>query len=1045
MKLYWLTMLFLMCSVATLMAQDMTIKGTVTAGDTGEAIPGATVLIKGTTKGTVTDIDGNFSLVISEVEEPVLIFSFLGYKTQEEVVGGRATISPVLEADIAALDEVVVIGYGSQKKKVVTAATVKVTGESLEKRVTTNALQALQGSAAGVSIRSNSGQPGDGLKVNVRGIGTINNSDPLYIVDGMQVGDIKYLNNADIESIDILKDAASAAIFGTQGANGVVLITTKKGRKGQARLSFDAYYGFQNKAKSIDMLDAGEYARIMNEQHLNSGGLASNLPFDVNNLPAYVEGGAADTRWVDEMFVDNAVTQNYTLGLAGGSENSTYSISFSYTGQEGIVGGPDLSKYDRLGGRINSEHKFYDGVLTIGENVTITNVDRKGVKVGNQYDNTLRGAFSASPLLPVRDNTGSFYNTGDKTILDQFDNPYFAEGGGNPYGSMVYNNQNLTNERKMVGNVYMEIEPFDHFKIRSSAGFEYYSEEYRSFRPSYTLSIFDFNNTSDIEQRMKRSRAIQFDHYMTYDRQIGSHYFNVMLGTTSRNYQGSEVQGKNSSSVFDSFDYAWLNNATNQEVPELSASGRPENEHRLLSYFTRVQYNWDEKYLLNATFRMDASSKFGPENRWASFPSLSLGWVISEEPFMKQVSAIDLAKLRLSWGQNGNQAIDDFQFVGPIVFDNVQYAFGEEEGVSVAGSYQERLGNSAVRWETSEQIDIGADIRFLSNRFLVTMDWYQKSTIDWLVLAPILATAGADAPFVNGGKIVNTGFELELTYQDQVGDLEYTVSANGAINDNVVKEIPTDDGIVHGAANSLFANSPEFYRAEVGHPVGFFWGYESDGIFQNTGEVNAHANSTGRLIQPNAQPGDLRFVDRNDDGLLTDADKIELGNPNPRMTFGINVLLEYRAFDFSLMCFGVEGNDIVQAYRDPGNRYANYTTAVLDRWTGEGTSNTIPRVTNNGVNYRQFSSLYLQDGSYLRIGNLTLGYDFGKLINNKNISQLRVYAAVNNLYTFTNYDGMDPDIGYGLDNGSQDKFSRGIDLGYYPNPRTTMLGVSVKF
>ncbi len=1022
-------------------AQSKIVTGAVEAGDGMGALPGVTVLIKGTSTGTVTDLDGKFSLDVSNVEDPTLTFSFIGYITKTVAVGKRTVIDVTLEPDITALEEVVVIGYGVQKKKVVTAATANVLGDALEKRLSTTALQGLQGQAAGVTIRSTSGQPGAGMKVNIRGLGTTGDGNgPLYIVDGVQTGDIKYLNPSDIESIDVLKDAASAAIYGSRAANGVVLITTKRGRAGKSQITFDGFYGVQSRTKEAELLNAKEYAQIMNEQHLNSGGTASSLPFDVNNLPAYTEEGSADNKWLDEMFEDNAVTQNYTLGLTGGTEDAIYSASMSYTGQDGIVGGSELSSYERLGGRINSEYKFYNGFLKIGENLTVSSVKRQGVEVGSLYNNTLRGAFNTSPLLPMYDDNGKYFNTADKTVFDQFGDNYYNDGEANPYASMELGNQNLTNEFKIVGNAYAEIEPIKRLKIRSSFGFDIYSEEYRKFVPEYALSIYSFNTTSDVEQSMRRNTAYQFDNYATYDFSFGEHYFTTMVGTSYRNYKGRWLKGKNSTLVFDDFDHAWLNNATNQQYPELGAEGAPDDEDRLRSYFGRVQYNFKEKYLLNATIRADGSSKFAEGNQWGYFPSVSAGWVISEETFLIDNSVLDFAKLRVSWGQNGNQNIDAFQFVGPIKFTQAQYAFGNTEGVSTPGSYQNRLSNPDVRWETSEQINVGTDLRFFQSKLTATFDWYKKTTKDWLVEAPVLATAGADAPFINGGSVENTGFEWELSFKDMVGDFQYSLGINGAYNKNIVGEIPSEDGVIHGDANILFANSKEFYRAENGHPIGYFWGLETDGIFQNNSEVDAHQTSDGKLIQPNAKPGDVRYIDRNDDGILNDGDKIGLGNPNPPLTFGFNFSANYKAFDFSVVCYGVYGNQIVQSYRSQGNRYANYTTAVLDRWAGEGTSNTLPRVTNSNTNYSEFSSLFIQDGDYLRVGNITLGYDFANMIGSEYISQMRVYAAVNNLYTFTKYDGMDPDVGFG-----PQSYSSGVDLGFYPNPRTMIVGVNIKF
>lgn len=1021
---------------AMVCAQDQRISGTVTDMENGEPIPGATILIKGTSNGTITDMDGKYS--IQAAADDILLISFVGYKPQEELVGSRSEINVGLSVDIASLDEVVVVGYGTQRKKVVTAATSQVKGDELMKRNITRPMQALQGQVAGVSIRSSSGQPGAGLNVMIRGQGTIGNSGPLYIVDGIATNDISYLNNADIETIDVLKDAASAAIYGSRAANGVVLITTKSGSEGKSQITLDAYYGVQNVAKKADLLNAEEYAQIMNEQHLNSGGAIGGLPFDINNLPAYTNSGSADTRWLNEMFVDNAATQNYSIGLTGGSKQNIYSVGFSYTGQEGIVGGKDLSNFERYNARVNTESKYFNDRLKIGENLTFTYSKRNGVSDGNQYFNTLRGAFNVSPLRPVYDDYGNFFNAAD-TITDQNGETYWNPTEGHPYGSMVLNNQNESSNQKLLGKVFAEFEPISGLKIHTSFGVDLYNDENRSFNPAYELSEYALNAITSVNQRMSRSRAFQFDNYATYAFGIGDNNFDILLGMSSRDFQGSFISGQNAELVFSNFKQAWLDNATNEEANLIQLNGAPYDRDKLLSYFARVGYTFNDKYLFNATFRADGSSRFAEGNRWGYFPSVSAGWVVSDEVFLNSVAFLDFAKIRASWGQNGSQAVGAFQYLAPISFTQATYIFGDEEGVNTPGAYPSRLSNENLKWETSEQIDIGLDLRFLSGRLATSIDWYKKSTIDWIITPPILATAGSDAPAINGGRVENTGFELEMSYRNSIGDVNWNVTANANYNQNTVKEVPTEDGIIHGPTNQLYANSPEFFQARTGFPIGYFWGLESDGIFQNAEEVLAHTSSNGTLIQRSARPGDVRFVDRNDDGILNDEDKIQLGNPNPPVTLGLSAGLNYRGFDLSIMGFGSFGHQLVQSYRDHSGKFNNYTTAILDRWTGDGTSNTIPRVTNGNVNYIYFSDLFIQKGDFFRIGNITLGYDLDKLIRSEAIGQMRVYVAVNNVATFTKYTGMDPDIGFNVG------FSSGIDLGFYPNPRTALVGISFKF
>ncbi len=1019
--------------------QVKSVSGKVT-DSSGSPLPGVTVALKGTTQGTITDLEGNYSLP-NIPGNGVLVFSFVGMKTQEIPVSGKTNIQVVMEEEAIGLEEVIAVGYGVQKKKLVTGATIQVGGEDLQRRNTTSPLQALQGQTTGVQISSTSGQPGEGLKVVIRGQGTISSSGPLYVVDGVQTGDISYLNNADIESVDVLKDAASAAIYGSQAANGVVLITTKSGKKGAGRISFDAYYGLQNVARKVDLLNAKEYAVIMNEAAIND----YKEPYFTQ---AEIEAMGEGTNWMDKMFYDNAVTQNYTLGLNGGSENSVYSVSLSYTGQEGIVGGPSVSNYDRYNLRINSEHNLYNGLLKIGQHLTMGYMEKNGIGVGNQYNNTLRSAFNTSPFLPMYDKDGNFLNNAEG--VEYYDEngvlktwtPWY-EGESNPYAVMVLENQSKNNNQKMFGDLYFELNPIKNLTFRSTFGFDYYVNEGRSYKPKYDLSIYAFRLHDVVNQSMSKGLALTWDNVLTYNFSLNEHNFTAMVGNSVYQNKGSSIYGSNSDLKFSDLEHAYLANATNTDFQLLSLGGAPFTDYMRLSYFGRLNYDYKERYMVNATFRADASSHFAKGNRWGYFPSISAGWVMSNESFMKNTPVLDFLKLRASWGQVGNQNVPDFMFLAPITTAGCNYYFSTADfdaSGNTVGAYPSRLGNPNLKWETSEQLNIGFDAQVLDRHLNVAADWYKKTTKDWILQAPVLATAGAEAPYINGGNVENNGIELSMGYNNKIGKLDYRVNANISKNKNKVTEVPTVDGIVHGLSNMLYPNATEFYhRAETGYPIGYFWGWQTDGIFQNVAEVQAYTNN-GRVVQPNATAGDLRYVDQNKDGRINDADKVMIGDPNPDYIFGFSVGLDYEGFDFSLDANGVAGNQLVQSYRNHGGFSANYTTEILERWHGEGTSNRIPRVTETNKNY-QFSDIFIKDGDFLRISTITLGYDFTKkLVRNKNLGQLRFYTSVLNAFTFTKYNGMDPEIGYGVEDGSA-----GIDVGYYPRPRTVMFGVNVKF
>lgn len=1034
LRILCLVMLLFLFGIETGFAQgNITVSGTVTDMETGMPVPGASIVVKNeVSKGTSTDFDGKFMIEVNS--NAILEFSYLGYKSQDVNVNNQTTINVQLTPELESLTEVVVVGYGVQKKDLNTGANLQVDGDALQKQSTTNALQALQGQAAGVQITSSSGQPGEAMNVVIRGLGSTGSNSPLYVVDGVLTGDISFLNNSDIQSVSVLKDAASAAIYGSQAANGVVLVTTKKGKRGKSQITFDQYYGIQTLSKEVDMLNGFEYMTIMNEASINSGQSRIFSNQDLANV-------GSGTDWMDAMFQD-ATTENYSVGMSGGSETSTYSSSLSYLNQEGIVGGKDNSFYERYNFRFNSEHKLYDDKIIFGENLSFAWINKNGISVGNQYSNSLRGAFQANPLIPMYDQNGEYFNTSGY-------NQVWLSGQSNPYATMKYSSQNESDTQKLLGNVYLEFKLLKNLKFRSSLGVDYYANQGHSFTPIYSLSSYTFSDFRRVNQNMSKGKTLIWDNLLTYNFDIkNDHHFEALVGTSSFKYDGHYISGSNVDLLFDDLEHAWLSNATNTDGALISLSGGPDVVTKRMSYFGRLNYNYKEKYLLNATFRADGSSQFSQGNRWGYFPSVSIGWVMTNEDFMEdKVNFLNYFKLRGSWGQVGNQNAGDFQYLTRIRAVNTNYIFGNEEGVLTPGAYPFNLSNPELRWETAEEIDFGFDARLFSSKLHVNFDWYRKEQKDWLVKAPILDTAGADAPWINGGGVINTGVELVVSFINQVNDdFSYNLSVNGAHNKNEVGSIPTGDGIIHGPNNQLWDNSLEFFRAQNGHPLGYFWGYESDGIFQTQEEVNRYVASNGKKIMPNALPGDLILRDRNGDGVINEDDKTEIGDPNPDFTYGFSLGANYKSWDFSLQANGVAGNQIVQSYRNQSGAYQNWTSDVLDRWHGPGSSNTLPRLTLDNRNYNKFSDIYVKDGDFLRISTITLGFDIAKAAKMKNFfaEQFRVYFSVLNAYTFTNYSGMDPEVGFGIAEGGYN-FSSGIDLGFYPRPRTYMMGLNVKF
>lgn len=1009
------------------------ISGTVVAAKNSEPLVGVNILQKGTTNGVVTDMDGRFSLSVPVPCE--LSVTYIGYAGEVvKVTSAPASLHIQLKEDNEQLDEVVVVGYGVQKKKLVTGATVQVKGENIAKLNMVNALGALQSQTPGVNITQSSGMPGEGYKVTIRGLGTTGSAAPLYIIDGVTGGDINNLNPTDIESIDVLKDAASAAIYGSRAANGVILVTTKQGRIGKPEISYDGYYGVQNIYRMPDLLNAQEFAMIMSEARMMDGlpdyGYASMVP----DWEAIKNGTWKGTNWLEEARNKNAPIQNHALNITGGTEQSVYSIGLAYTSQEGILGSPVQPQYTRYTARINTEHTLYKkgnlDIIRLGENLTYSYSERNGIAIGDTWGNDIRNMLHANPFLPNKDEQGDYHYAIPWEIRE-----------ANPIGQMYYTSgQNLSKSHALQGNLFVTIQPVEGLKMKSNFGYTFYADASRSFIPVYKLASNVFNDNNIVSQDMSMGGSVLWENTVTYDFKLENHAIGVLVGQSmEKTGLGDSMSGSNINSIFNDFKHAYLDN-TPSITNRTTLHGSPWGKNALASFFGRINYNYAGKYMATAVIRADGSSKFARGKRWGYFPSISAGWVISEEPFMRQaLSWLDFLKLRASWGQNGNQDIPDFQYLSTISFSGADYTFGPDKSVISSGAYPDIIANQDVTWETSEQIDLGMDAHFLNNRLNLSFDYYIKNTKDWLVAAPVLDTYGTGAPYINGGDVRNTGFELSLNWSDHMADFQYSGTINFAYNKNKVTRIANSEGIIHGDDNVLSNQTTEMYRAQVGYPIGYFYGYKTAGVFQTEEEI---VNYKGAKLE-GTRPGDIIWVDRNRNGVIDDNDQGMLGDPHPDCNLGISLSASYKGFDISMTMNGSFGAQIMKSYRSYVD-YArqNYTSEIFGRWHGEGTSNKLPRLTSGTHSNWQFNSdLYMENGDYLRMQNLTVGYDFKKLFKRLPLKELRLYVAAQNLFTITGYSGMDPEIGYG---GYQDWVS-GIDLGFYPSGRTYMVGANIKF
>ncbi|CUP86451.1 SusC/RagA family TonB-linked outer membrane protein [Bacteroides thetaiotaomicron] len=1047
-----LSVLFLLSfTLAAVYAQNIQIKGTVVSGTDNEPLPGVNVVVKGNTStGTITDFNGTFTL--SAPADAILSISYIGFKSQEIAVKGHKDIKIVLQEDSETLDEVVVVGYGVQKKSVVTASIAKVSADDLASTAPVRMDNALKGLASGVTVTSSSGQPGAAAQIRVRGVGTIRTengaADPLYIVDGMPLeGGLDYLNPNDIASIEVLKDAASGAVYGARAANGVILVTTKTGKIGKTKVTYDFSYGWQSAWKKRDVLNASEYALMINEGAINAG-----IAPKFSDPYSYGQG----TNWQDEVFNNNAPMMNHQVSVSGASEKVNYLFSLGFYTQDGIVGGNfDRSNYERLTLRSNTQYTLFDeskernwlNSLKVTSNLSYARIKSTSFDDNSTWGTPLGSALALSPILNVYDETeeaikaqfDKYGTTAEYTpVYDPRNGKLFSIPGefgemSNPIAKLSLPGDKHWSH-KFVANFSAELQLWDNLKFKTSYGADLSFWGYDGYRPLYYLRSGESSTQSSAYSRKEDGTVWQLENVLMYDKSIDKHSFSVLLGQSAKKSSGSYLYGSR-------------NNITNYSRPYIDAStglaanadrdaaGAPSVDATLASIFARASYNYDERYMLQVTVRRDGSSRFGPNNHYAVFPSFSLGWNLTNEKFMnKRPNWLTTTKIRLSWGKNGNENIGNFKYT-VLTSPGNNAIFGSSENV-INGVKASGLANPDLKWEESEQLDFGLDFGFFNNALTFTADYYKKKTNGMLMEMNIPFYVGEAKPIGNVGKMENSGIELEAAYKFRVSDWNFRVSANASYLKNKLIEYGNESGWEN---LDSFQGTGDISRAENGKPFPFFYGYKTAGIFQNTDEVKAYKNDKGELLQPTAVPGDVRFVDVDGNGIIDANDRTDIGKGMPDWTFGFNLGVSWKSFDLNMMWQGTAGNDIYDATRRTDIATSNLPSWMLNRWTGEGTSNRIPRfVQGDNVNW-QSSDLYVYDGSYLRLKNIQLGYTLPAALTQKVfISSLRFYVAAENLFTFTKYHGFDPEISSG---GT----SLGIDYGVYPQARVWTIGASLSF
>lgn len=986
--------------------QAKTVTGTVTDVN-GEPIIGANIRIKGTTTGTITDIDGNFS--IEAEPQSVIEVSYIGYLTQETVINNQKSIRFLLKEDTKTLDEVVVIGYGVQKKADLTGSVANINTEKLNTQSNANIGQALQGKITGVDIVSQGGAPGSGTRIMVRGIGTLNNASPLYIVDGMYMNSIDHINPNDIASIDVLKDASSAAIYGSRAANGVIIVTTKEGSntEGKPIIDLSVNLGISTASKFLDMLDAKGWAEVTTIARQAIGKPALDMATDLANKP--------DNDWQDIMFRP-ALMQNYNLSVKGGGKYSTYYTGLGYFNQDGIVIGTNYQRYN-----IQSKNDYKRGIFSAGTNLIISFSHDKPLH------QELRGGMIGTILQSV-------------PTLEKYDDT--REGGyGGTYGDVVNiphplaiiddNIMDRYNENvKIFANLYAQIELFKGLKYKLNLTPDFSFERYKNYLNKYDFGLAT-NSITQLTERQRRRRNILVENLLTFDRTFGEHKISALAGYTYQDSRFRHIQayGEGLPQGLEEIDAA-TTNRSNEGNSWRSV---------LTSILGRVFYSYQNKYLFTATIRRDGSSKFGKNNRYGYFPSFSLGWNVAEEKFMENVHWLDQLKLRGGYGVLGNQEIDNYQYSSTIT-TGINYPDGN--GGLLQGAFPKNFANPDIKWEETAMTNVGIDFMAFNNRLSLTADYYVKNTKDILLTVPIpISSGGANDPIRNAGKIRNNGFEFNLGWMDQPNpDISYGINLIGSFNKNKVIAMGSESGSIKGGSTNQNITTSE---TKAGYPIGGYWLIPTAGYFNSQEEVDAYAKD-GKKIQPAAEPGDIKFVDANNDGVINDDDRVFQGSPFPDFTFALNGNMRYKNFDLSIGLQGVLGNKIYNATRqtlEDVTKGSNFLASCLDYWTPENKNASHPRLTwdDPNRNTRAESDRYLENGSYLRLRSVQLGYTFPQTWFKGAIQHARVYINAENLFTITSYSGYSPDVN--ADNANY----RGFDNFIYPTNRTFMLGLNVTF
>lgn len=974
-----------------------TITGTI-LDEKGESIIGASVAVKGTANGTITDIDGKFSLDVNEND--ILAITYVGFLAQEIPVTGKSNLQITLKENAEMLDEIVVVGYGVMRKRDLTGAVSSIDSKSMQDKPVANIGEALQGRASGVQI-INSGAPGSNVSIRIRGISTINNSEPLLVIDGVPTDlSLNALNMDDVQTVDVLKDASATAIYGSRGANGVVIITTKKGKSGDGVVSFSANWGIQNATSMPDMLNASQFASYHNDMIANYSGTENLMQRPDFADPTTLGKG---TDWMDELFRTSTI-QNYSVSYSGGTDKSNYYVSAGILDQEGIV--TDTS-YKRYTVQFNGESKVKPW-LKLGNNVTLSHDAKK------QGSYSIRDAMAAQPTQPVYNEDGTYSGPG---------NPAYWYGDiKNPLGNAKVNSQ-TTKGYNLLGNIFAEINFFDKVTFKTLGGIDFKFWDKENFSPKYDWKPISQPESYRYEESNK-SLTYLWDNTLTYiDTFNENHHLNVMIGSSAQN----NVYNKMNASVqgFLSDKNNQLSNGLNQPTV-----GGTKNDWALLSFMGRVNYNYTDKYLLTLTVRRDGSSRFSKDNRWGTFPSVAAAWRLSEEAFYQKNKWVNDIKVRAGYGVTGNQwGINEYAYFTKL--KTGQYVFN---GTPVSTLYPLVMPNPDVKWETVKQWNAGIDLSLIDQRINLSLDGYIKNTTDMLVPMAVPITTGYSdiyVPSINAGKVRNTGWELTISSRNLTGELEWNTDLNVSYNKN--KVISMNEGVPLFTGDDI--NMTKVLVNAEGNPINSFYGYVTNGLFQNWDQVN----NASIQVPGGTAPGDIRFSDLDNNGVINDNDRTYIGNPTPEWSFSMNNSFAYKNFDLQIFLQGVAGNDIYNANRIWQEGMAvpqNQTAKVLDRWTGEGTSNSVPRAVYSDPNKNaRHSSRFVEDGSYLRIKNLTLGYTLPQAISKKAYLQtVRMYMSCQNLYTMTKYSGFDPEVG-----------ANGIDLSTYPLTRTISFGVNVKF